>query len=377
MIFSANRRPPERKVGVYVHIPFCRSKCLYCDFNSIALDERDPLAERYVEALRKEISLKFYSGAFRVETIFFGGGTPSILKTSELASIVDELASAYSIDSDVEMTIEINPESIDLEKARDLKSIGFNRASIGIQSLTDPALKFLRRAHDRLGALCALENIIAAKFENFSVDLIYNIPGQSRAEWVGSLREALERAPKHLSIYELTPASKTALQDMIDAKEITLDDDFADQLHHAAEGIMEAYSFNHYEISNYARAGFECRHNLKYWRSQEWIGFGLGAVGELDGIRRVNIAEIESYIKRIHSNLAPIAEAERIDPKTKETERVMMGLRLAEGIPDQPVQRSAKIEQMIADGALVRADGRIKTTPYGARRLDELLARIL
>jgi oxygen-independent coproporphyrinogen-3 oxidase len=359
--------------GVYLHWPFCLSKCPYCDFNShvrhAAIDE-----SRFVRAFAAEIAATAARVPGRtVTTIFFGGGTPSLMQPATVAAILDEVARHWTVAPDVEVTLEANPTSVEATRFRGYRAAGVNRVSLGVQALDDAALKQLGRLHTAQEALDAVA-IARAAFERYSFDLIYARPDQQPEQWAAELTRAIDEAAEHLSLYQLTIEPDTPFAGLHAAgKLIVPDDDRARTLYDVTQEICAARGLPAYEISNHARPGAECRHNLVYWRGQEYAGIGPGAHGRLDidGRRYATATEKrpEAWLTRVEAAGNGLVTDEPLTREEHADELLLMGLRLAEGIdPD----RYAALAGRPLDPrriATLRAEGAVETTPAGRLRV--------
>ncbi|MGH2603356.1 MAG: radical SAM family heme chaperone HemW, partial [Dehalococcoidia bacterium] len=286
-------------MSLYLHIPFCDHKCSYCDFNSYA--GLDRLMPAFTEALVRE--LRLWAPRLRgrrVPTVFFGGGTPSLTPLPDLARITQTIRAEYRLDPEAEISLEANPGTVDLAYLRGLREIGINRLSIGVQSLDDGELRMLDRIHDAGTAIEAYEAARAAGFDNVNLDLIFGVAGQTLAGWERTLRRAIALAPEHLSLYALTIEEGTALAAQI-ARGIAPepDADLQAAMYERTQDLMAAAGYEHYEISNWCRPGFACRHNLVYWQDGEWLGLGPGAHSHLDGRRFAVVRSPGAYIDRV------------------------------------------------------------------------------
>ena len=304
-------------VSLYVHIPFCLRKCLYCDFTSYP--GKEGLFEEYVQALKAEIRLA--AARFpevRVPTIYFGGGTPNVLSEDQLSSILDEIKQSFDVLSDAEITIESNPG---LPIVHD----GFNRLSLGVQSFQDNELRALGRIHTVGEAIQAFHD---AEFSSISIDLMYGIPGQPLDSWRQTLDKALDLGPEHISLYSLTIEEGTPYWDMRQSGSLELpgNDIEADMYELAIEKLTKA-EYKHYEISNFARPGFECRHNITYWENRPYFGFGAGATTYIDGCRATNVRAVEAYIAG-----NPPESEECLSGKDAMGETMFLGLRMLRGV---------------------------------------------
>ncbi|MGA7161341.1 MAG: radical SAM family heme chaperone HemW [Bacteroidota bacterium] len=321
--------------SLYLHIPYCEKKCVYCDFYSI---ENMNSMEQFLAALEGEIAMysEQYSPRESFETIFFGGGTPSLLSPPTLERILNTLHSHYRIDSGAEITVETNPGTVDVEKLRGYRSIGVNRLSIGIQSFHEDELKFLSRIHTAGEANACVENAYRAGFENVSVDLIFSLPTQTLERWKENIRLAVALQPKHLSAYSLIVEEHTPLFTMVQngtVKPIPEENDT--RMYETTIAAMAEYGFTQYEVSNFAKPGYECRHNKNYWNHSNYLSFGPSAHSfwkeNLTGGRRWwNARSIAHYCEAIGKKSLPIAGSETVDKEKMFSEAVFLGLRSGE-----------------------------------------------
>ena len=299
-----------RNLSLYIHIPFCATKCSYCSFNTYANIQH--LLPAYLDALKAELRLWGEAlGKPRVKTIFFGGGTPSLLKSKEVESVLRECYDSFSVDPGAEITAEANPDDIRGSKPANLRSAGVNRLSIGVQSLMDRHLAALTRRHTVQDALAAYSHARKAGFDNINLDFIYGLPRQSLDEWHETLRQAVSLAPEHLSLYALTVDEGTPLH-----KEVHLtrsvpepDPDLAADMYELAEEVLGAAGYGHYEISNWAKPGCEALHNLTYWRNQPYLGVGPGAHSYLGGYRFHDILSPAKYIQEVNRRTGGVHSA--------------------------------------------------------------------
>src|SRR5439155_4200924 len=330
------RHAEQRAFGVYIHWPCCLSKCPYCDFNShvrhAAIDEA-----RFVRAFAAEIAATAARAPGRtVSTIFFGGGTPSLMSPETVGTILETIAKHWPVARDVEVTLEANPTSVEATRFRGYRAAGVNRVSLGVQALDDDALKMLGRMHSAQEALAAVA-IARSIFDRYSFDLIYARPQQTSAAWAAELKRAIAEAAEHLSLYQLTIEAETPFYALHKAgKLVTPDEDTARALYDTTLEITAAAGLPVYEISNHARPGAECRHNLVYWRAQEYAGIGPGAHGRLEvaGGRHATATEKrpESWLMRVESLGHGVVSEEALTREQAADELLLMGLRLAEGI---------------------------------------------
>jgi putative oxygen-independent coproporphyrinogen III oxidase len=359
--------------GIYVHWPFCLSKCPYCDFNShirhAAIDET-----RFLRAFTTELATTAARVPGRtVSTIFFGGGTPSLMQPATVGAILDAIAGHWSVASDVEVTLEANPTSVEAARFRGYRAAGVNRVSLGVQALNDTALKELGRMHSADEALAAVA-VARANFERFSFDLIYARPGQTPEAWAVELKRAIEHAGEHLSLYQLTIEQETPFFALHAAgKLITPDDDTGRALYDTTQEVCAAAGLPAYEISNHARPGAECRHNLVYWRGHEYAGVGPGAHGRLDvdGARYATATEKrpEAWLMRVESRGHGLVTDEALTSEQMADEFLLMGLRLAEGIDPARFAQLAGRPLAPRRIAVLREEGAVETTPSGRLRV--------
>lgn len=336
----------DQPVAVYVHIPFCRARCTYCDFNTYA--GLDDLIPAYVAAVCREIAAAGRRwGRLAVPTIYFGGGTPSLLPLHCLEALVHALRLTFYVSYDAEITLEANPGSVTFAYLRGLRELGVNRLSLGAQSAHADELRLLGRIHTWHDVVEAVAWAREAGFTNLNLDLIFGLPEQSLTRWHETLEAALALAPEHLSLYSLTVEEGTPLARRIAAGDLPAPgDDLAAEMYEEAEARLADAGLEHYEISNWARLGqridepvgrrssLQCRHNLAYWHNEPWLGFGAGAHSWMEGRRWANVCHPREYIAALETGRSPVAEAEEIGRRTEMGETMMLGLRLAEGVSD-------------------------------------------
>jgi oxygen-independent coproporphyrinogen-3 oxidase len=371
--------------GVYVHWPFCLSKCPYCDFNShvrhAAIDEA-----RFVRAFETEIAATAARVPGRtVSTIFFGGGTPSLMAPATVGAILDAIGQHWTVAPDVEITLEANPTSVEATRFRGFRAAGINRVSLGVQALDDASLKELGRLHTAQEALDAVA-IARAAFERYSFDLIYARPRQTPEAWRVELARAIDEAAEHLSLYQLTIEQDTPFATLHAAGKLVIpDDDHARALYDMTQEVTAAHGLPAYEISNHARLGAECRHNLVYWRYHEYAGIGPGAHGRLlvDGTRHATSTEKrpEAWLMRVEANGHGVTADETLLRSEQADEFLLMGLRLAEGIDPQRYTAlsghtldEGRIAMLGGEGLIETVDGRLRVTRAGFPVLDAVVA---
>lgn len=372
--------------GVYVHWPFCLAKCPYCDFNSHVRHEK-PDEARYARAIASELAfLKPLTASREVTSIFFGGGTPSLMQPSTVQSVLDEIAKQWAVSKDAEITLEANPTSVEAERFRGYRAAGVNRVSLGVQALDDLSLKNLGRMHTASEALAAVE-VARENFPRISFDLIYARPDQSPQAWREELIKALTFAPEHLSLYQLTIEPDTTFEKLHRAgKLITPDEDTSRALWDVTQELCGARGMPAYEISNHARPGAESRHNLVYWRYQEYVGVGPGAHGRVgaDGTRIATATEKnpERWLSNVEATGHGLVEQEKLSKLEQADEMLVMGLRLAEGIDVERFERLTgvslnpeRVTFLESEGLVERAENsRLRVTASGFPLLDAIVA---
>ena len=318
-------------VGVYIHIPFCRVKCAYCDFNAYA--GMRSLYEPYTRAVAREISARSTLQALHSTTIYLGGGTPSLLPLPMQAEILAACRASFDVSPDAEISLEANPGTVDAAYLEGLRALGVNRLSLGAQSAHQAELDFFKRGHSFADAVEAVKLARAAGFDNLSVDLIYGIPRQTMAMWQETIVRALELAPNHVSMYCLTIEERTTLALWVRRGQVPPpDDDLAADMALWADERLAAEDLTRYEISNWAKPGWQCRHNLIYWRNAPYLGLGAGAHSSLGGKRFWNVAHPREYIRLIEAGQSAVAGSEDIGRALEMGETMMLGLRLTEGV---------------------------------------------
>lgn len=321
----------EKTLGLYVHIPFCAKKCDYCDFYSLA-GAQDRMDD-YARALERQLS-EFAPRADRhtVDTVYFGGGTPTLLGEKRLGRLLKTIFKKYRVADGAEITLEANPESAgDARALKALRRAGFNRISLGMQAADDETLKRIGRIHTAAQVKTAVEAARGAKFTNLSLDLIYGLPGQTMDAWRAALTAAVDLAPQHLSCYGLKVEEDTPLY-LRRERETLPGDEAQAEMYLWTVDFLRRHGFFQYEISNFARPGFASRHNLKYWTLGEYAGFGPGAHSDVGGVRYAFARDLEGYIAGVQSGGPLLSENERIPPMDRDTEWIMLGLRTTRGL---------------------------------------------
>jgi len=381
-VLPAGRHPAR---GLYLHVPFCFHKCHYCDFYSFV--DREGRSGDYLARLADDVSWTLSRVEGEIDTVFIGGGTPTLLTAEELGVLTAQVR-RFPLARDVEWTVEANPETIDLAKARVLAAAGVNRVSIGAQSFDPRHLKTLERWHDPANVARAAGFLREAGIVNFNLDLIFGIPGQSLADWRADLARALEIGPEHLSCYGLTYEQNTAMTRRLERGEFEpCDDSVEAEMYEATRDTLAVAGFAQYEVSNYARPGRECRHNLVYWRNEPWWAIGPSASGYVAGHRYKVVPRLGDWLARAGDGSQPVVDHEAPDERRNASEALMVGLRLAEGIGAELEQhavalapaRAAVIAKAIADGLLERdaATARLRFTQRGMMLANEVLEELV
>lgn len=365
--------------SLYIHIPFCFKKCLFCSFAiSVGAAHR---ADEYLSALEKE--MRRYKNE-KISTIYFGGGTPNFLVIAQLSRVLNALKNNFDIANDACVSIEVNPEGVSEAYANDLKHLGFSRVSLGVQTWNNAYLKFLGRAHDGTMAHQAYRNLCDAGFKDINVDLMYGFPGQSRRELELDLEVLAALGSQHVSIYTLTIEPNSRFY----AKAVALDGDekLADDYVFVTQ-FLESRGLKQYEVSNFAREGFASRHNLAYWQGKDYIGIGMAAHGLLSGRRYWNEATLPTYINAVNAQGHAIAGEELLSAQTRLSEDLIFGLRMNQGVVVQELERKHGLEltqaqrqtlqALIDEGYLQKDHERICSTLKGRLVLDEIAVRLI
>ncbi|HWW86273.1 MAG TPA: radical SAM family heme chaperone HemW [Vicinamibacterales bacterium] len=378
-------------LGLYIHIPFCSAICNYCNFNRGLFDAG--LKARYVEALIEEIRRSGDSCGYSVfdgngppaDTIYFGGGTPSLLEPNEVARIIDCCRSVFTVAADAEMTLEANPETVTSERIAGFRDAGINRISFGVQSFRDEELRRLSRLHDAERARQAVAEARTAGLTNVSLDLMMWLPQQRLESWLESVDAAIELSPEHLSLYLLEVYPNAPLKDeMARAGWSLAPDDDAAEMYLTAMERLEAAGYEQYEISNVSRPGRQSRHNLKYWTDGEWVGFGCGAHSTRGHVRWKNVSSTTEYIDRVGRQEPTGTEVRRLTDRERLGDALFTGLRLNEGIDLGAIERRygvdvwqrdrADLEPFVSAGYLVHDPGRLRLTRAGMLLAHEVMA---
>ena len=373
------------KLGIYIHIPFCRSKCDYCDFYSLA--GRDDRMDQYQKALLSHIKETApLAQDFPVDTIYIGGGTPSYYGAKRLKELLGVIRKLYKVEKDAEVTVECNPDSVDVKSLKILRKAGVNRLSMGMQSANACELERIHRIHTPQQVNEAATAARKAGFTNLSLDLIYGLPGQTMDSWKATVEHALSLIPQHLSCYGLKVEEGTPLAARVAQGEVLPDDDQQADLYLWTVGRLERACYPQYEISNFAKPGFASRHNLRYWLTQPYIGFGPGAHSDFGGRRYSFVRDLDAYIQGVLQGGDIIDESEIIPKRERCGEYLMLRLRTVQGINEQEYRSTyfmdfaplqARLEQFRAQGWAEQTDGRWHFTPKGFLLSNQLIGDLL
>ena len=373
-------------LGIYVHVPFCRSKCQYCDFYSLTAKD-DNLMESYLNAILAHIKeCGPLAPGYKVDTIYFGGGTPSFFGAEGMATILSMIRRSFDVDSNAEITFEANPDSVTDSLLRRLKAEGFNRVSLGVQTDNDKLLKELGRPHDYAQTVNAISRIRHAGFKNLSIDLMYGLPGQTLTDWKDTLERVLPMMPEHVSCYALKVEEGTPLYAYKDVCNIADDDTQAD-MYLAAVEILRGKGYRQYEISNFARKGLYSRHNMKYWTGGEYLGFGPSASSDFAGKRYTMVRDLMGYITGIKTGGEVIEEMDEIPLRERAGEYLMLRLRTSTGIIREEYERKFLLPFDPIEDALERSramgyaarntEGRWRLTPKGFLVSNSIISDLL
>jgi len=375
----------SQDIALYIHIPFCHRKCNYCAF--VSYEQREADIPSYLAALEKELWWRCCGE--RVRSIYFGGGTPSLLSAEQVDHILTTVSSLFIMDEEAEITIEANPGTIDIPYLSALKALGVDRLSIGVQSLNDSELALLGRIHTAAQARDAVHFARQSGFDNLSIDLMCGLPRQTLPDWRKTLDEIIEMGPEHLSIYALSIEAGTPIWRAIEDNGLpSIDPDLSADQYELAEDLLAVHGYRHYEISNWARQGRECRHNITYWQGLPYLGAGVAAHSYLNAHRLANTPDMEEYLAAFSSNVQPAPYLdEEITPELELAEAVILGLRLCEGVCTDAIRSrfgiepevyyGHRLEELAGSGLLEYNDKYIKLTRRGRLLSNEVLWRFL
>ena len=375
----------NQDIALYIHFPFCRRKCNYCSFVSYQHREADIPA--YVQALKEELALS--ATGQRVCSMYFGGGTPSLLSPKQVEDVLSAIYSRFVIDEVAEVTIEANPGTVDEPHLAAIRALGINRLSLGVQSLDDGELTLLGRIHTATEAREAVRLARNAGFTNLNLDLIYGLPGQTLSSWENVLDEAVKLGPEHFSLYPLSLESDVPMRLAIERGETpTINPDHSADQYELAEDLLAAYGYHHYEISNWAKQGWECRHNMVYWQNLPYLGVGVAAHSYIDGHRFANTADIDKYLDSYSCKVPLVRDLdEEIGPELQLTETVILRLRLSVGVSLDDIQNqfgvdllrrySRQVDDLVGLGLLEYAGQHIRLTRRGRLLGNEVFWQFL
>ena len=375
-----------KESALYIHIPFCDHKCIYCDFYSIITSDN---ISSFLQSLKKEIKYyaENYSSNRIITSIFFGGGTPSLMQPEYLEEIISSIAENFTVSTEAEITMETNPGTVDKDKLGKFRSSGINRISIGVQSFNDDELKFLTRVHNSNTAVETLHIASEVGFENISLDLIFNLPKQTKQIWLSNLKQAIQLPIKHISTYSLILERGTILNKMVlDGKIKMQSDDHDADLYETTIDFLTQNGFYQYEVSNFTKPGYECKHNNAYWQYKDYLGLGTSAHSFVDGKRWWNYSSLKRYINEINTNGNAVANHEELSPEEFHNEYVMLALR-SSGIQLNNYKNTfgdtwltknySYLKKLENENFILFNDLNIKLTKKGYAVCDEILQNIL
>ncbi|WP_129124573.1 radical SAM family heme chaperone HemW [Geomonas oryzae] len=380
------------RAGLYVHFPFCLTKCLYCDFNSAAGSHED--AERYVEFLLREMELRQAAlpEAVLAPTLYFGGGTPSLMAPDHVGRIIDAAARRFGLAADAEVTLEANPGTVTPERLAGYRAAGVNRLSLGVQSFEERLLQMLGRVHTIEEALAAFDQARRAGFDNLSIDLMHSLPGQTLQDWRAALSRAIALGPEHISAYALSVEEGTPFERLYDEGALVLpDEDEAAAMFETTSEMLQNGGYLHYEISNFARPGRFSRHNLSYWSRQSYLGFGSGAHSFWNpngiGRRWSNAVDAASYRDEVSASVLPERDRTELTPDDAVAESFFLGLRVLTGLDLAPLKASydaellaprlAQVDELLRDGLLVAEGDTIRLADSSVIIANSIFSRFL
>jgi oxygen-independent coproporphyrinogen-3 oxidase len=372
---------PSTDIGLYIHVPFCRQRCHFCAFYlEIAQTRR---VASYRDALAKEIALHHRQetlGNRPLETIYFGGGTPTAIPVGHLISILDLARTTWPTSMNVEITVEAHPSTVTARGLKALVDAGFNRLSLGAESMNDRDFAHIGRPGTTEGTRSAMAAARSAGFSNINLDLMFGLPGQSLSDWRQTLQSVLALEPSHVSCYALTVEEGTRLAaDMARGAVERPDESIQVEMQSVAEAVLVQAGFVRYEISNFARPGAACRHNLLYWTDQDYLGLGPSAQSYVNGVRFGNVADLSAYVEQLAATRLPITERAILSISQRQREALVFGLRLLRGVSSKNVQDSEqcrRVKTLITQGLLQSADGRVRLTPLGQRYADTVAGEL-
>lgn len=377
----------KKDLGLYLHIPFCIQKCGYCDFLSAPAGREE--REAYVQALEKEIrSYGDFAGGYRVSTVFVGGGTPSCLEASQTERIFEVVKDTFEIERMPEISMEMNPGTVTKEKLQAYKNCGINRLSIGLQSVRDSNLRLLGRIHTYEEFLENFRLAREAGFQNINVDLISSLPGQTEESWREELKTIAELSPEHISVYQLILEEGTTFYEKYAAHpELLPDEETSRAIYQATEEVLGQYGFHQYEISNYAKEGRECRHNLKYWERDDYLGLGLGAASMVRNIRMNNTGDMKTYLEKCWEPKTMRTDVQFLEEPRQIEEFMFLGLRKTRGISKKEFRRvfgrdielvyEKALKKLFSSGMLLEKRDRLYLSKEGVLLSNAVLSEFL
>ncbi len=377
----------EKHLGIYVHVPFCRSKCEYCDFYSLSGGRTKEAMDRYLHAVVTHVrEAAALAPEYQVDSVYFGGGTPTFFGADNLRRIFAEIDRRFRLTKDCEVTFEANPGSASASALKKLRRAGFNRMSLGVQNDTNEVLKALGRPHTYEQAVATVHSAREAGFDNISLDLMFGLPNQTRERWMQTLRSVLDLKPDHLSCYALKVEPGTRLYEYREGANLPDDEAQADMYLYAVE-TLENFGYGQYEISNFARDGMACRHNLKYWTGGEYLGFGPSAASDFAGKRFTVAANLDKYVKGVLDKGVVLSECETVSPRERAGEYLMLRLRTTQGISGEEYSKRFLLSFELLERGLIfysshgfaarSEDGRWHLTPRGFLLSNQIIGAML
>jgi oxygen-independent coproporphyrinogen III oxidase len=378
-----------KKTACYIHIPFCDHKCIYCDFYSIITSDN---IQSFLKSLEKEIDYysEKYSDDRELISIYFGGGTPSLMEPEYISEIIEIIKRKFIVIENAEITLETNPGTVSLDKLNSFRNSGINRISTGIQSFDNDDLKFLTRIHNSETAIKTVDSAAEAGFENISLDLIFNLPGQTKKKWIKNLEQAVDLPIKHISAYSLILERGTILNKMVlDGKVKIQDEDYDAELYEATIDFLTSNGFYQYEVSNFAKPGFECIHNNAYWHYTDYFGFGTSAHSFIDSERWWNLSSLKMYIDKVEKSGNAVAGSETIDIEKAVNEYLMLALRgsglnlnnlqnkFGEDVQPWLINTYPYLKMLSKQNFVTMNNDIVKLTPKGYAICDEIMIEII
>jgi len=374
--------------AAYIHVPFCIFKCGYCDFNSFP--GMESLFDDYVDALIREIirTGREQQHANRLDSVYFGGGTPTVLPTDKLINILAAIGDTFGLAEDCEITLEANPGTVDQRKLALLRSAGFNRLSLGMQSLDDEFLSAIGRIHTAREALDAYVWARSSGFANIGIDLIFALPRQTLQHWKSALNTVVSMDPEHISLYELSIEEGTKFAELCAKGQLDLpDEELRLEMYEAAIAMLTAAGYEHYEVSNFARPGFRSRHNQVYWRNEPYFGFGAGATSYVNGVRSVRLSDPRRYVEAINREEDPVEFSERLTGRNRLAETLIQGLRLLEGVDLRRFRDDTgvdaidafheEISSLVRNGLVEISEDRLRVTHKGLLLMNDVAVELI